>query len=79
MTDVPTIQTDDTPPAPPPPPKAAKKAMSAPKQARGIHVVFDKENTAVAAYSGEIDSLRHAMRIGGSARHVAFGESFAAK
>ena len=76
MSDQPTLP-DDTPPAPPTnPPKPPKPAKPVAAK-RGVHVVFDKDQLAVAAYSGEIDSLRHAMRIGGSARHVAFGDSFA--
>jgi hypothetical protein len=36
--------------------------------------VFNKDGDVVAVYSGEIGSLRKAMEVGGSARHVAFGE-----
>lgn len=65
----------DTPttPAPPAPPsnRATPKAAA---KARGVHVVFDKEGKAVIVFSGEVDSLRSAMAIGGTARHVGFGE-----
>lgn len=64
-------------PAPTTPPKAAKTTAAVAKADRGVHVVFgglDKDAKAVAIYSGEIESLRHAMRIGGTARKVAFGE-----
>ena len=69
MTDTPTTP---APPAPPDKPKAVKPAAA--KAARGVHVVFSKEGGVVVIYSGEVDSLREAVKIGGTARHVAFGE-----
>lgn len=60
----------------PPSPSAKPAKTSTSKASRGVHVVFDKDGKAIIAFSGEIDSLRSAMAIGGSARHVAFGERF---
>jgi hypothetical protein len=66
------------PPAPPAPdkPKAAKAAA---KADRGVHVVFDKDGRVVTIFSGEVDSLREAVKIGGTARHVRFGERLQAE
>lgn len=70
MSDTPTTP---APPAPPSPSAKPAKTSTAAK-ARGVHVVFNKDDDVVTIYSGEIDSLRKAMEVGGTARHVAFGE-----
>jgi hypothetical protein len=78
MTDQPTLPDQTDPPADTPKVKPTKTVIkSAAKAVRGIHVVFDKDGVPVTAYSGEMDSLRHAIEIGGKARHVGFGEDFA--
>lgn len=64
--------TTPAPPAPPDKPKATPRASSAPKG--GVWVIFDKEGDVVTFHSAEIKALRQASEMGGTVRHVAYGE-----